>query len=404
MTEHFGNSIDNLYQPGDTLIVVRRTVSSKVLEYSRHYPVVTVTGPRQSGKTTLCKMLFPDRPYVSLEDLEERRFASDDPKGFLDRFPSGAVIDEVQRVPDLLSSVQIVSDAKNKPGFFILTGSQNLLLMERVSQSLAGRTALVTLHPFTLREAYQGRVPGLDEVLYTGFFPRIFDQGLNPSEASSFYVSTYVERDIRRLVNVRDLSQFEIFLRLCAGRTGQLLNLSSLGADVGVSHNTARQWLSILETSYIVKLLKPSYKSLGSRMVKSPKLYFLDTGLAAYLLSITDRDHLQSHPLRGPLFESFVISELLKLRANQGRADNLFFFRDNKGAEIDVVLDQGQEIELCEAKSAKTVDPDVLLTLRSVAGRHGRVRSMYLVYGGEESRTQQGCRVTSWRDMDALRP
>ena len=383
--------------------MVRREVSEKVLEYARQYPVVTITGPRQSGKTTLCRMLFPERPYVSLEGLEERRFAAADPKGFLDRFGAGVVIDEIQRVPELLSYIQLYADEHGKPGFYILTGSQNLLLLEGISQSLAGRTALVTLLPFTLREAYQDQAPpSLEEVLYTGFYPRIFDRRLNPSEASSFYVSTYVERDLRQLVNVRDLSQFETFLKLCAGRTGQLVNLSSLGGDAGVSHNTARQWLSILETSYIVKLLRPYYRNLGKRLVKAPKLYFLDTGLAAFLLSITDPRHLESHPLKGSLFESLVVSELLKLRLNRGKPDNLFFYRDEKGMEIDVLLDHGQEIELLEVKLARTLDSGFFKPLKALAARHGRVRNSYLVYGGDETRLQEGCRVTGWRDLDGL--
>jgi len=247
--------------------------------------VVTITGPRQSGKTTLCRMLFPDKPYVSLESPEDRAFALQDPKGFLERFEAGAVIDEVQRAPDLPSYVQIYVDRRREPGLYMLTGSQNLLLLDKIAQSLAGRTALVTLLPFSLKEAYGGSPPAtLEELLYTGFYP-------------------YVERDLRLILNVRDLSQFEVFLKLCAGRTGQLLNLSSLGDDAGISHNTARQWLSILEASYVVKLLRPYNRNLGKRLVKTPKLYFLDTGVAAFLLSISDKTQLQSHPLKGALSE-----------------------------------------------------------------------------------------------------
>jgi len=383
--------------------MVEREVSAKVLEYAAQYPVVTITGPRQSGKTTLCRMLFPDRPYVSLEAPEERAFAMQDPKGFLERFGSGVVIDEVQRVPELLSYIQVFSDQKRQTGAFILTGSQNLLLLDKISQSLAGRTALVTLLPFSMNEAYRKRPPAtLEELLYTGFYPRIFDRKLNPSEASSFYVSTYVERDLRQVLNVRDLGQFEVFLKLCAGRTGQLLNLSALGADAGISHNTARQWLSILEASYMVKLLRPFYRNLGKRLVKAPKLYFLDPGVAAYLLSIRERTQLESHPLKGALFESFVVSELLKQRFNRGQSDNLYFFRDSKGLEVDVVLDFGQAIEQVEIKSGKTLNAEFFAPLKKLAALHGSVRKSYLVYGGGETLRREAVQVIGWRDVGRL--
>jgi len=383
--------------------MIDREVSAKVLEYAAQYPVVTITGPRQSGKTTLCRMLFPDRPYVSLEAPEERAFALQDPKGFLERFDSGVVIDEVQRVPDLLSYIQVYSDRRQQPGNYILTGSQNLLLLDKISQSLAGRTAMVTLLPFSMREAYRDRPPAtLEEMLYTGFYPRIFDRKLNPSEASSFYVSTYVERDLRQVLNVRDLGQFEVFLKLCAGRTGQLLNLTALGSDAGISHNTARQWLSILEASYVVKLLRPYYRNLGKRLVKAPKLYFVDPGVASFLLSITEKTQLESHPLKGALFESFVVSELLKQRFNRGENDNLYFFRDSKGLEVDVVLDLGREIEQVEIKSGKTLNAEFFSPLRKLAALHGGVRKSYLVYGGDETLRRQAVQVLSWRDIGRL--
>jgi predicted AAA+ superfamily ATPase len=261
----------------------------------------------------------------------------------------------------------------------------------------------VTLLPFSLREAYPQRPPAsLEELLYTGFYPRIFDRHLNPSEASSFYVSTYVERDLRQVLNVRDLAQFEVFLRLCAGRTGQLLNFSSLGNDAGISHNTARQWLSILETTYVVKLLRPYYKNVGKRLVKTPKLYFLDTGVAVFLLSIGDKTQLQGHPLKGALFESFVVSELLKGRFNRGQSDNLFFFRDSKGLEVDVVLDYGQEIEQVEIKSAATLASDFFAPLRKLSSLHGQVRKSWLVYGGRDSMRREGVQVLGWRDVGRL--
>jgi len=383
--------------------MIAREISTKVLEYAAKYPVVTITGPRQSGKTTLCRMLFPSTPYVSLEAPEERAFALQDPKGFLERFDSSVVIDEVQRVPELLSYIQVYSDQRQQPGSYILTGSQNLLLLDKISQSLAGRTALVTLLPFSMSEVYRERPPAtLEDLLYTGFYPRIFDRKLNPTEASSFYVSTYVERDLRQVLNVRDLAQFEVFLKLCAGRTGQLLNLTSLGSDAGISHNTARQWLSILEASYVVKLLRPFYQNLGKRLVKAPKLYFVDPGVAAFLLSVTEKTQLESHPLKGALFESFVVSELLKQRFNRGKGDNLYFFRDSKGLEVDVVLDFGREIEQVEIKSGKTLNAEFFSPLRKLAALHGGVRESSLVYGGGETFRREAAQVLSWKDIGRL--
>lgn len=383
--------------------MVEREVSTKILEYAAQYPVVTITGPRHSGRTTPCRMLFPDRPWVSRKNPEDRGHALSDPRGFLERFGSPVVIDEVQRAPELLSYIQVICDEQQRAGMYVLTGSQNLLLLDRVSQSLAGRAALVTLLPFTLHEAYRGCPPSkLEAVLYTGFYPRIFDRGLNPTEALSFYVSTYVERDIRQVLNVRDLSQFEVFVRLCAGRTGRLLNLSSLGDDAGISHNTARQWLSILEASYVVKLLRPYYRNLGKRLIKAPKLFFLDVGLAAFLLSVNDPTQLASHPLKGALFESLIVSELLKRRFNRGQTGNLHFFRDSKGLEIDVILNYGLEAVPIEIKSGKTLNAELFEPLARFSRLHGTVREPSLVYGGLETYRREGVRVVSWREAASL--
>lgn len=383
--------------------MVERDIAGKVLQYSKQYPAVTITGPRQSGKTTLCRMLFPDVSYVNLESIEERAFAMNDPKGFLSRFPEGAVIDEIQRVPDLLSYIQIDIDENKQPGRYILTGSQNFELMHGVSQSLAGRTAIVRLLPFSLGEINRAcGEPMLDNLIFTGGYPRIYDMNLEPTEAMGFYVSTYVERDLRALINVRDLSRFETFLKLCAGRTGQILNLSSLGNDCGVNHNTIKSWISILEASFIVKLLQPFYKNYNKRLIKSPKLYFLDTGLASYLLGIQNEKHINTHPLRGMLFETFVVSELLKLRFNSGRTDNLYFFRDSKGNEVDIVLDQGAFLNIIEVKSGQTVDPSFFKGLKNLKRLSGEVKNSYLIHGGEETRRQEGVEVVGWRDVDSV--
>lgn len=383
--------------------MIERHISVKVREYTKQYPVVTITGPRQSGKTTLCKMLFPHFAYVNLEDIDQRDFAARDPRGFLDRYPKPLVIDEIQRVPDLLSYIQTGVDNHPNPGQYILTGSQNFELLANISQSLAGRTALVKLLPFTLGEIKTGGTsPSLNQLLYTGGYPRIYDVGLNPTEAMAFYVGTYVERDLRTLINVRDLSRFETFLKLCAGRTGQLLNLSSLGNDCGVNHNTIKSWISILEASFILKLLPPYYKNFKKRLIKTPKLYFIDTGLAAFLLGIQNEKHIENHPLRGALFETFVVSDLLKHRFNRGQTDNLYFFRDSKGNEVDLILDYGMHLSPVEIKSGQTVVSDFFKGIKYIQRISDQINEPYLIYGGKESRNQEGVQVVSWMEIDSL--
>lgn len=381
--------------------MIERTVSKKALQLASQYPVITITGPRQSGKTTLCRMLFKNKAYVSLEDIDERQYAEKDPRGFLSRFPNGAVIDEIQRVPDLLSYIQTIVDQTRKEGLFVITGSQQFELLERLSQSLAGRTAIIRLLPFSLEEAYppEKASHSLEQVLYTGFYPRIFDKNLNPTEAMLFYVNTYVERDLRLLINVQDLSKFEVFLKLCAGRTGQILNLSSLGNDAGINHTTVKRWISVLEASYIVKLLRPYYKNFNKRLVKTPKLYFLDTGLVSFLLDIQNDTQMRSHPLKGSIFEGFVISELLKHRFNAGQTDNLYYFRDNTGNEIDVICDHGQTLTPIEIKSGKTLTSDFFKGLRFFAQLTDNIDRSCLVYGGEGGYTREGVEILGWRDL-----
>jgi len=383
---------------------IRRNISDKVLAYASQYPVVTITGPRQSGKTTLCKMIFPEKAYISLEDVDERRFAKEDPRGFLNRFPDGAIIDEIQREPDLMSYIQTLVDEKNKAGLFILTGSQQFDLMETMTQSLAGRSAIVNLLPLSYDEAYQNNSDKivLDEVLFKGFYPRIFDKNLDPSEAMQFYVNTYVERDLRRLINIKDLSPFEIFLKLCAGRTGQILNLSSLGNDCGVNHNTVKSWISVLEASFIIKLLRPYYRNFNKRLIKAPKLYFLDTGLASFLLGITKADQMFSHPLKGAIFETYVFSELLKARYNRGKADNLYYFRDSKGNEVDVICDNGNSLSQIEIKSGQTVNSDYFKGLEYFSGLSDIPVESSLIYGGTQSYTRNNVQVVDWQSISEM--
>lgn len=384
--------------------MIKREISEKVLQWSKQYPIVIITGPRQSGKTTLCRMLFKEKRYVSLEDIDERGIAERDPRGFLNRFPDGAIIDEVQRAPDLLSYIQTIVDQHNKDGFYILTGSAQFELMESISQSLAGRSALARLLPFSVSEAYaaENNLPDLDQFLYTGFYPRIFDKKLDPTEAMSFYVNTYIERDVRKLINIQDLSKFETFIKMCAGRTGQILNLSSLGNDCGIDQTTVKRWLSVLEASLLIKLLRPYYKNLNKRLIKSPKLYFLDTGLIAYLLGIHNASQMQSHPLRGALFESFVVSELLKNRFNKGKADNLYYFRDNVGNEVDLILDQGTQVIQIEIKSGQTVNRDFFKGIDYFSKLNRDICRSIIVYGGDRTYEERNIAVTSWKNIGNL--
>jgi hypothetical protein len=384
--------------------MIPRTIEPVVRRLTSQYPVVTVTGPRQSGKTTLCRALFPDKPYVNLEAPDDRRFALDDPRGFLAAYPNGAVLDEIQRAPELLSYIQPMIDERQETGQYILTGSQQFEVMEGVSQSLAGRTALVKLLPFSIPELLPDRLPAsLDKMIFTGFYPRIYDRGLDPSEVMSYYFETYVERDIRRLVAVRDLSQFEKFVRLCAGRVGQLLNLQSLAADVGISHTTARSWLTLLEASYLVFVLHPWFTSSSKRLVKTPKLYFYDVGMAAWLLGIENEGQVSRDPLRGSLFENLVVIEALKHRCNKGLRSNLYFYRDSKGNEVDLLLEFGTGVFPVEIKAGATIAPDFFKGLKSFTalGKEQPWKSA-LVYGGGKYQQRSEVTVCSVGELHTL--
>ena len=375
---------------------IPRIVEAKCLELFSKYPVITVTGPRQSGKTSLVRHVFPDLPYVNLENREERLYAQEDPKGFLQRFSDGAVLDEIQNVPDLTSWIQVIVDDRGKNGLFILTGSRQFEVMEAVSQSLAGRTAMIRLLPFSLEELSEKI--DLDQLLLKGFYPRIWDQQLDPVQSLSDYITTYTERDLRKISQIHDLSLFEKFLGLCAGRIGQILNVSSLANDTGVSHVAASQWITILEASYIVYRLKPYHANIGKRLVKSPKLYFYDVGLAARLMGIEQPEHVGKHPLRGNLFENLVVMESLKYRYNRVIPDNLYFFRDSKGNEIDLLFLSGGFPIPVEIKSGQTLNPDYFKGFTYFDSffpdSPHRGRGM-LVYGGQRNETRKGIRITN---------
>lgn len=372
--------------------MISRTIRPLLEKLFKQYPVVTLTGPRQSGKTTLCRTAFLDLPYVNLEAPDQRAFATEDPRGFLARFDSGVILDEIQHAPDLPSYIQVLVDEKKKNGLFLLTGSQQLLLNSRISQSLAGRTALLRLLPLSLEELHDREI-STEQMIHSGFYPRIFEQGLSPTQMLADYFETYVERDVRQVLEIRNLLTFRSFLKLCAGRVGQLLNVSNLGDDAGVSHTTAREWLSVLEASFIVFRLPPLHANLRKRLTKAPKLYFYDVGLASYLLGIESADQVFSHPLRGNLFENLVVAETLKWHLNRGSSSQLHFYRDSSGFEIDLV--QGNEARMLalEIKSARTTHTGFFDALRKFQElRISRDLQCALVYGGEDALERQGIR------------
>ncbi|MBB3182046.1 ATP-binding protein [Variovorax sp. Sphag1AA] len=383
--------------------MIPRDIAPIATELAGRYPVLTLTGPRQSGKTTLCRTLFPKKPYVTLEDPHTRRFAEEDPRGFLKGIEGGAVVEEIQRAPQIAPYLQAMVDADPTPGRFILTGNQQFELMSQVSQSLAGRTAVLQLLPFSLAEvARLHRAPPLAQTLLTGFLPRIHDQGLDPSEALGDYFTTYVERDLRRLTAVHDTQRFERFVRLCAGRIGQILNLTSLGNDAGVSHVTARAWLALLEASYIVHVLPPWLTNTSKRLVKSPKLYFHDVGLACWLLGLRSADQVSRDPLFGGLFENLVIMDALKTRFNQGESAEMYFFRDATGHEVDLLIPSGRKLRAVEIKAGATVNTDYFRGLRNFTATFpGALDGGSVVYGGDTDQAQSDCGwpVFSWERL-----
>ena len=383
-------------------MLIDRDLAPNLVRAASQLPAMTLTGPRQSGKTTLCRSLFPQHPYVTLEAPDVRAFAMEDPRAFLAQFPKGAVIDEVQRVPDLLSYLQGIIDADPVPGRWILTGSQNLSLLESISQSLAGRTAIHHLLPLTRGEVGRFARPpkSLEETLFAGGYPRIFDRNLDPVEWLRSYVATYLERDVRTISNVGDLATFQRFVELCAGRTAQLLNYSSLANDCAISQPSAKAWLSILEASFIASHLPAFHANLRKRIVKMPKLFFYDTGLVCWLLGIRTPEQLRSHPLRGPIFETWVVSEIVKHRTNRGATGGLSFYRDSNGAEIDLVIEQPDRITLVEAKSAATPSASFFDGAKRVR-RHfselPRPCDVAVAYGGDQFQERADGRLIPWR-------
>jgi hypothetical protein len=383
----------------------QRLLTPTLRRIAATFPVVGVTGPRQSGKTTLVRSVFADKPYVSLEDPAERAFALEDPRGFLARFSAGAIFDEAQRWPDLFSYLQGLVDSDRSPGRFILTGSQQFGLLSGVTQSLAGRVGLTRLLPLALGELPAADVErlGLDGLMVRGLYPALHAQRVAPEDWFASYVATYVERDVRQVLNVQDLSTFQRFLRLCAGRSGQLLNLSALAGEAGIAQSTARAWMSVLEASDLVFLLPPYHRNFGKRLVKSPKLYFVDVGLACWLLGIRSPEVLSLHPLRGALFETWVVGEFLKTRLNAGQPPDLYFWRDNNGLEADLVFEIAGGLQAVEIKSGQTVTPDYVRAGQKAARFAGdEAMPPWLIYAGGQSYERSGVQVMGWQALATL--
>jgi uncharacterized protein len=381
-----------------------RFLKKKLISASRQYPVVTVTGPRQSGKTTLVKTAFPHKHYVSLETPDDREYAETDPRGFLKQLSGGAIIDEIQRAPKLLSYIQTLVDEKQKEGLFILTGSQQLLLLDNITQSLAGRTALLTLYPLSLAELQKNNLARKDLAgqVSAGGYPRIYDRKLNPAEWHANYIATYVERDVRSIKNVGDLSAFTRFLKMCAARSGQLLNLSELGNECGINHNTAKSWLSVLEASFIIFLLQPHFANFNKRLIKSPKLYFIDSGVLCYLLNIKDPAAIVTSPHRGQLFETLVMGELVKYYANRGMRAPLYFWRDKTGHEIDCLVDENNRLIPIEIKSGETITGDYFKNLNFWKSLSNSQEKGFVVYGGDHPQKREQAAVVSWNALEIL--
>jgi hypothetical protein len=380
--------------------MISRQLSGKLTELAKGFPVICLTGPRQSGKTTLVKSVFGDYAYVSLENIDTMTAAKEDPRRFLaPHQTSGLIIDEAQRVPELFSYLQGVVDSSGQMGRYILTGSQNFLLLEKITQSLAGRAGILHLMPFSASEVEAAGLlaPSLDEVLFKGMYPPLFDRPVSPPDFYPSYIETYLERDVRSMKNIGDLALFRKFILLCAGRAGQLLNLTSLGNEVGVDHKTIRAWLSVLEASFIVFQLRPYHRNWNKRVVKQPKLFFYDTGLLCSLLGLRTAEALASHHLRGSIYENYVIAEHIKQQYHSGIRPSVYFWRDQSGHEVDLIIEKGQTIQAVEIKSAETLNSGLFDGLRWFCGQAGlSPADCALVYGGKEEQTGFAGRVLSW--------
>lgn len=384
--------------------MIKRNAADLLKKLAVGFPVVSIIGPRQSGKTTLAQHCFAEKPYVTLEDPDTRDYALHDPRSFLAQFPDGAILDEVQRCPDLFSYLQGIVDRDGRMGLFILTGSQQFSLKEGISQSLAGRVGMVHLLPLAQDELLAaGDLPTtLDEFLYKGAYPPIYTRPVEAFQWYANYVSTYLERDVRQLIYVQDLALFQRFLRVCAHHVGQLVNLTQIANDCGISQKTVEAWLSVLEASYLVVRLQPWYRNFNKRLVKTPKLYFYDTGLVCWLLGIREVEQVKFHAMRGALFENLVISECHKYLFNQGEHPEIWFWRDRSGHEVDMVLERGGQFRAVEVKSGQTLSQDQFKGLQFWQELTGNAGKALLVYGGEQAQQRTVAQVVPWRNLAGL--
>jgi hypothetical protein len=382
--------------------MIDRILKNKILELRDKFPVLTLTGPRQSGKTTLLKAIYTDIPYVNLEDIDVRNFAIKDPRGFLSNYPKGAVFDEAQRVPQLFSYIQNIVDEKDI--HFVLSGSQNFLMLENITQTLAGRATVLKLLPFSLKELEPVvNYPDYENYIHTGSYPRIFDKNIDPVDFYPSYISTYIERDVRQIKNIENLNSFIQFIHLCAGRTGQLLNINSLATDAGISPNTAKAWLSVLEASYILYFLQPYYKNFNKRISITPKLYFYDTGLACSLLNIESSDQLRTHYHKGALFENFIINEFIKYRLNLGLQPNYYYWQNKEKKEIDLLIERASETTPIEIKSGKTMQQSFTKNLQYWKKLTGDAnKTMHVIYGGDNDFSSSQDKFISWKNLNPL--
>lgn len=384
--------------------MIQREAQYKLAQLGDTFKAIAVIGPRQSGKTTLVKVTFPEKPYLSLENPDTRNFALEDPRGFLQNLPNGAILDEVQRTPLLFSYLQEILDNSNQKGLFILTGSNNFLLQESISQSLAGRVGYLNLLPFSVKELLsENLLPETDEeVMVNGFYPPIYDQRISSLDWVPNYIKTYIERDVRQIKNVSDLLIFEKFMSVLAGRTSQELNLTSISNEVGVDLKTVQSWIGILESSFIIYLLKPHFQNYNKTIVKRPKVYFYDTGLVCSFLRISTISQLENHPLKGAIFETMVVIEMVKKYTNQGINPPLFYWRDKTGHEIDLIIDKGNLLTPIEIKSSKTINSDFFKNLK-YWNHLSKMNKAVLIYSGiQEQNRSDGTLITNWKNISNL--